>query len=205
MIGSLSGKVLRIDGVTALIDVNGVGYEVDMPVSSLGSLKIGESCFVYTQHIVREDAQILYGFLSVVERSLFRILIKVNGVGPKMALAVLSTFKVDEFIQIVISEQSKSLEQIPGVGKKTAERMVVELKDNLKKFAQSGSDISVDLSSVSESQSDSFNDAIAAMTALGYRESDSIKYVKMVVSKERSLSTQQIIVAALALISKGKS
>jgi len=83
--------------------------------------------------------------------------------------------------------------------------MVVELKDNLKKFAQSGSDISVDLSSVSASQSDSFNDAIAAMTALGYRESDAIKYVKMVVSKDRSLSTQQIIVAALALISKGKS
>ncbi len=205
MIGSLSGKVLRIDGVTALIEVNGVGYEVDMPVSSLASLKIGSPCFVYTQHIVREDAQILYGFLSVVERSLFRILIKVNGVGPKMALAVLSTFSVDEFISVVIQEQSKSLEQIPGVGKKTAQRMVVELKDSLKKFATSGNEINIDLSSVATVENDSFNDAVAAMTSLGYRESDAIKYVKTVVAKDHSLSTQQIIVAALALISKGKA
>ncbi len=205
MIGSLSGKVLRIDGVTALIDVNGVGYEVDMPVSSLASLKIGESCFVYTQHIVREDAQILFGFLTIVERSLFRILIKVNGVGPKMALAVLSTFKVEDFIQIVLAEQSKSLEQIPGVGKKTAQRMVVELKDNLKKFVVSGSDVNIDVSTVATVENDNFGDAVAAMTSLGYREADAIKYVKTVVAKDHHLSTQEIIVAALALISKGKA
>jgi len=205
MIGSLSGKVLRIDGVTALIEVNGVGYEVDMPVSSLAALKIGENCFVYTQHIVREDAQILFGFLTVVERSLFRILIKVNGVGPKMALAVLSTFKVEDFIQIVLAEQSKSLEQIPGVGKKTAQRMVVELKDNLKKFAVSGSDVNIDISSVATVENDNFSDAVAAMTSLGYREADAIKYVKTVVAKDHHLSTQDIIVAALALISKGKA
>lgn len=128
MIGSLQGKVLRIDGVTALIDVGGVGYEVDMPVTCLGNLKVGENTFVFIQHVVREDAQILYGFSSVEQRELFRTLIKVNGVGPKMALAVLSTFDVDSFVETVLGEQSKALEQIPGVGKKTAQRMVVELR-----------------------------------------------------------------------------
>jgi holliday junction DNA helicase RuvA len=189
MIGSLSGKVLRIDGVTALIEVSGVGYEVEMPVTCLANIKVGEPTFVFTQHIVREDAQILYGFNTVTERSLFRVLIKVNGVGPKMALAVLSTFNVDDFIQTILQEQSKSLEQIPGVGKKTAQRMVVELKDNTAVAAIN----------------DNFNDAVAAMTALGYKEFEAVKYVKSVLAKDNTLNTQQIIVAALALITKGRA
>lgn len=204
MIGSLNGKVLRIDGVTALIEVGGVGYEVDMPVTCLGALKVGQQAFVYIQHVVREDAEILYGFNTVTQRSLFRVLIKVNGVGPKMALAVLSTFDVDSFIQTVLAEQSKALEQIPGVGKKTAERMVVELKDNLKNFAQSAN-VQVVSDTSTASSNESFNDSVAAMVALGYRESDAVKYVKAVIAKTPSLETSQIIVQALALISsKGR-
>ncbi|MGN0894123.1 MAG: Holliday junction branch migration protein RuvA [Succinivibrio sp.] len=202
MIGSLSGKVLRIDGVTALIEVGGVGYDVDMPVPCLASLKIGENTFVYIHHTVREDAQVLYGFTSIEQRSLFRTLIKVNGVGPKMALAVLSTFEVESFVQTVLAEQTKALEQIPGVGKKTASRMVVELKDSLKASASvlpAVNAAATDLNAANES----FNDAVAAMTALGYREADAIKYVKSVIAQDASMSTQQIIVAALALISKG--
>lgn len=205
MIGSLSGKVLRIDGVTALIEVSGVGYEVEMPVTSLANIKVGEQTFVFTQHIVREDAQILYGFNTVTERSLFRVLIKVNGVGPKMALAVLSTFNVDDFIKTILQEQSKSLEQIPGVGKKTAQRMVVELKDSLSKFASS-QDIAIEPQNASVATiNDNFNDAVAAMTALGYKEFEAVKYVKSVLAKDNTLNTQQIIVAALALISKGRA
>ena len=103
MIGSLRGKVLRIDGVTALIEVSsGVGYEGDRPVSSRSELKIDAPCFVYIHHVVREDAQVLFGFSTITQRSLFRALIKVNGVGPKMALAVLSTFSVDEFVSSVL-------------------------------------------------------------------------------------------------------
>lgn len=204
MIGSLDGKVLRIDGVTALIEVAGVGYEVDMPVTCLSTLKVGHRAFVYIQHIVREDAQILYGFNTVTERSLFRVLIKVNGVGPKMALAVLSTFDVESFIQTVLAEQSKALEQIPGVGKKTAERMIVELKDSLRNFAaSSGTVLSSGVSTVQSNES--FNDAVAAMVALGYKESDAVKYVKAVLAKDPALETSQIIVQALALISsKGR-
>ena len=203
MIGSLSGKVLRIDGVTALIEVGGVGYEVDMPVNCLARIKVGEPCFVYTQHIVREDAQILYGFTTVNERALFRTLIKVNGVGPKMALAVLSTFSVDDFVSMVVSEQSKALEQIPGVGKKTASRMVVELKDTLKNFSALGGEVT-GTENVSDNKQDNFTDSVDALCALGYKESDAVKYVKAVVAKEKDLSTQQIIVAALALLSKGR-
>lgn len=206
MIGSLSGRVLRIDGVTALIECGGVGYEVDMPVTSLSKLKVNENAFVYVQHIVREDAQILYGFNTVTERELFRTLIKVNGVGPKMALAVLSTFDVESFVETVLQEQSKALEQIPGVGKKTAQRMVVELKDNLKNFAVSTQISANPQATSTASSNESFNDAIAAMTALGYKEFDAVRYVKAVIAKEENLSTQDLIVKALALISnKGRS
>ena len=206
MIGSLSGRVLRIDGVTALIECGGVGYEVDMPVTSLSKLIVNENAFVYVQHIVREDAQILYGFNTVTERELFRTLIKVNGVGPKMALAVLSTFDVESFVETVLQEQSKALEQIPGVGKKTAQRMVVELKDNLKNFAVSTQISANPQATSTASSNESFNDAIAAMTALGYKEFDAVRYVKAVIAKEGNLSTQDLIVKALALISnKGRS
>ena len=206
MIGSLSGRVLRIDGVTALIECGGVGYEVDMPVTSLSKLKVNENAFVYVQHIVREDAQILYGFNTVTERELFRTLIKVNGVGPKMALAVLSTFDVESFVETVLQEQSKALEQIPGVGKKTAQRMVVELKDNLKNFAVSTQISANPQATSTASSNESFNDAIAAMTALGYKEFDAVRYVKAVIAKDGNLSTQDLIVKALALISnKGRS
>ncbi len=205
MIGSLQGKVLRIDGVTALIDVSGVGYEVDMPVTCLGNLKVGESAFAYIHHVVREDAQILYGFSSVEQRELFRTLIKVNGVGPKMALAVLSTFDVDSFVNTVLGDQSKALEQIPGVGKKTAQRMVVELKDRLKNFS-SAENINVGTVTGSTVQAnENFNDAIAAMTALGYKEGDAIKCVKAVLAQKHDMTTQEIIVAALALITKGRA
>lgn len=204
MIGSLRGKVLRIDGVTALIEVStGVGYEVDMPVSCLSELKIDAPCFVYIHHVVREDAQVLFGFSSLTQRALFRALIKVNGVGPKMALAVLSTFSVDEFVSSVLQEKSSSLEQIPGVGKKTASRLVVELKDSLKNFANDNTQSLQANQGQINSSDDRFSDAVAAMTALGYKENDSVKYVKLVLKDDPSLSTQQIIVKALSLISKG--
>ena len=122
MIGSLRGKLLLVDGVTALIEVLGVGYEVEMPVTSLTKFQKGQEVFVYIQQVVREDAHLLYGFYDLSSRALFRELIKVSGVGPKMALAVLSTFDVQSFIQTVLSGRSQALQQIPGVGKKTAER-----------------------------------------------------------------------------------
>ncbi|MGN0903082.1 MAG: Holliday junction branch migration protein RuvA, partial [Succinivibrio sp.] len=197
MIGSLKGRVLRIDGVTALVEVMGVGYEVDIPASSMDKVLPGNDTFLYIHHSVREDAQQLYGFVTHDERALFRILIKVNGVGPKMALAVLSTFDTESFVQTVISGQSKSLEQIPGVGRKTAERMVVELKDKLENLGISAASESSAAVSGSTNQ-DNFSDAVAALVGLGYRENEAVKYVKAVTSKASDLSVQQVIVQALA-------
>ncbi len=205
MIGSLRGKVLRIDGMTALIEAYGVGYEVELPGRILASLKCNEECFVYTQHVVREDAELLYGFMRLEERSLFRTLLKVNGVGPKMALAVLSTFSVEDFTRIVLNGEAKSLEQIPGVGRRTAERMLVELKDRLTTFKDLDTTAGTDSSSEVSSK-ENFTDAVLALTSLGYKENEALKYVRAVLKEAgsgKTLSTQDIIVKALALISKG--
>lgn len=204
MIGSLSGRVIRIDGVTALIEVAGVGYEVDLPALCLNDMAVNSNVFVYIHHVVREDAQILFGFITYEQRALFRELIKINGVGPKMALAVLSTFTVEDLVQTVLAGHSSALEQIPGVGKKTASRMMVDLKDTVKKFTEKTGTI-IDDQNVVIDNSEAFNDAIAALSSLGYRETDATKTVKAVIKDNKNLTTQQIIVQALALISKGRA
>lgn len=198
MIGSLRGKLLLVENQSALIEVAGVGYEVEMPASALSKLNQEDEVFVYIQHVVREDAELLYGFPDAVSRSLFRALIKVNGVGPKMAIAVLSTFDVASFITAVLEGNARALQNIPGVGKKTAERLVVELKDRLKDFAH---DSGSSTPSVNQG-TDNFAEAVAALCALGYRENDAVRYAKAVYKD--GMTTEQLIVDALALFSKNK-
>ncbi len=205
MIGSLRGKLLLVDGVTALIEVLGVGYEVEMPVTSLTKFQKGQEVFVYIQQVVREDAHLLYGFYDLSSRALFRELIKVSGVGPKMALAVLSTFDVQSFIQTVLSGRSQALQQIPGVGKKTAERLIVELSDRLSKFNETQLPFdSVENASTSTASNEHFDEAVSAMIALGYKENESIRFVKAALKDKPEAQTDELIVQALALISKGK-
>lgn len=198
MIGSLRGKLLLVENQTALIEVLGVGYEVEMPSSALAELKQGDEVFVYIQHVVREDAELLYGFPDIASRSLFRALIKVSGVGPKMAIAVLSTFDVSSFIGTVLEGNSRSLQNIPGVGKKTAERLVVELKDRLKDFAHDAGTL---VSSETHGNG-CFDEAVAALCALGYRENDAVRYAKA--AYKDGMTTEQLIVDTLALFSKNK-
>ena len=199
MIGSLRGTLLRVDGNTALIEAGGVGYEVEMPSSCLQALPQDphEPAFVYIHHSVREDAQVLYGFTDIASRSLFRILIKVNGVGPKSALAVLSTFDVQSFIAAVLDGRAAELQRIPGVGKKTAERMIVELKDSLSKL---GSGAAAAAPKAAKQNSGAFDNAEAALAILGYRESLAVEYCKAAYSE--GMSTEDLIKGALALISK---
>ena len=206
MFGSLRGKVLRIDGVTVLIEVNGVGYEVEMPVTSLAKISVNEEEFIYVHHVVREDDELLYGFCDLSDRTLFRELIKVNGVGPKLALAVLSSFNAHDFIAAVTSGRTSALTQVPGIGKKTAERLMVELKDRLDKLPLSDTVSSADLNKVNGMAAVVSNiavdEAVSALIGLGYKESLALEYVNSV-AKE-GMDTKQIIVAALALISGGK-
>lgn len=208
MIGSLRGRLLRVDGSTALIEAGGVGYEVELPGSTLRVLPQppAEEVFVYIHHIVREDAQQLCGFADFSSRALFRILIKVSGVGPKLALSVLSTFGVAEFIEIVLSGKSASLQLIPGVGKRTAERLMVELKDRLRKFRDTGAAGAAAAAAGTAAGapgaglSGNFDEAVAALSSLGYKETESIRYVKA--AGREGMTTEELIVAALAQVSK---
>ena len=134
MIGSLHGKLAFKQAPQIVVDCNGVGYEVETPMSTFLELPdIGENILVYTHLLVREDAQILYGFRALEERSLFRMLLKVKGVGAKIALAILSTMTVADFQRCLAYEDSASLKKIPGVGEKTAQQIILDLRDQFEK------------------------------------------------------------------------
>lgn len=133
MIGRLRGNILEKQPPLVLLEANGVGYEVHMPMTCFYELpELGQEAIVFTHFVVREDAQLLYGFNDKQERALFRELIKVNGVGPKLALAILSGMSAQQFVSAVEREEITALVKLPGVGKKTAERLVVEMKDRFK-------------------------------------------------------------------------
>ncbi len=163
MIGRLSGQLLEKSPPTVLVDVGGVGYEVDVPMSSFYDLpEIGARVVLLTEFIVREDAQLLYGFLTSGERDTFRQLIRISGVGPRTALAVLSGMSVSDLTQAVALQESARLLKVPGIGKKTAERLLLELKGKLAPAlpSASGSAATVDTGA----------DIVRALIALGYSE-----------------------------------
>lgn len=200
MIGSLKGNILRIDSMTVLVEVNGVGYEVFMPLRLLQDLKINSEYFIYVQQIIREDANHLFGFLDYNSKVFFNELVKVNGIGPKTALAILSTLSLDEFIKAILQEDVKSIVSVPGIGKKTAERMIVEFKDKVEKMnlGVGTLDEVFDENSIKNDNLFAYNEAIAALVALGYKESLALSYVKKVY--EDGMNTRDIIVKALAFI-----
>lgn len=172
MIGRLSGILLEKTPPHVLIDVNGVGYECEVPMSTFYNLPaIGEKAVLLTQFIVREDAQLLYGFGSDQERRTFRQLLKVNGIGAKSALAILSGLSVEDLVQAVALQEPALLTRVPGVGKKTAERLLLELKD---KFAIDGAA----LSSAPGAAKSASGDVLNALIALGYNEREALAAVK---------------------------
>ena len=132
MIGRISGTLISKNPPQVLVDVQGVGYEIDVPMSTFYDLpEVGRAVSLLTHMVVREDAQLLYGFITAEERSAFRELIKVSGVGPRIGLAVLSGLTVDQLVQAVSLQESGLLTRVPGIGKKTAERLILELKGRL--------------------------------------------------------------------------
>lgn len=179
MIGSLRGKLLEKNAPEVLIDVNGVGYEVAMPMSSFYNLpEEGQPVFIYTHFIVREDAQLLFGFTSKEAKFLFKELIKVNGIGPKMALAVLSTLSPEDFVNAVRKNNVGQIVKVPGIGKKTAERLLIEIKDKISSWSISSVSTNNEGSLIDnvepEQQSvvidmDVEEQAVNALVALGYK------------------------------------
>ena len=171
MIGRLNGVLLEKTPPLVLLDVNGVGYECEVPMSTFYNLPAtGERTVLLTHFVVREDAQLLYGFGSERERSAFRRLLKVNGVGAKSALAILSGLSVDDLAQAVALQETALLTRVPGVGKKTAERLLLELKD---KFKLDGA--SVEVAGQTKSAG---GDVLNALLALGYNEREALAAVK---------------------------
>ncbi|MBK8619332.1 MAG: Holliday junction branch migration protein RuvA [Anaerolineales bacterium] len=159
MIATLRGEISQIEDNALIVEVGGVGYRVFVPAPLRGGAKAGESIFLFTHLVVREDAFLLYGFESQSDRELFNILLGVDGVGPKVALSVLSTMTLDAIQRAVFAEEPDVLSRVPGVGKKTAQKMALHLKDKLKP-ADSLSRLSA--------MSDTDAEVIAALTALGY-------------------------------------
>ena len=179
MIGRLKGTLIEKQPPQILIDVQGVGYEVEAPMSTIFRLpELGKAVELHTHFVVREDAQLLYGFHTREERALFRALIKVNGVGPKMAVAILSGIGADDFARCVNQDDSAALVKIPGVGKKTAERLIVEMRDKMRDWlpADSGFELIGDASAEPQTN-DAVHEAESALLALGYKPAQATKAV----------------------------
>lgn len=169
MIGRLAGQLAEKNPPQILIDCQGVGYEVDVPMSTFYQLPpLGEPVVLLTHFVVREDAQVLYGFASAPERDAFRQLIKISGVGPRTALAVLSGMSVAELGQAITAQEAGRLVKVPGIGKKTAERLLLELRGKL------GADLGPTASPASDAQ----NDILQALLALGYNDREAAAALK---------------------------
>ncbi|MCC5883649.1 MAG: Holliday junction branch migration protein RuvA [Halomonas sp.] len=198
MIGRLRGTLLDKQPPWLVVDVAGVGYELEASMTTLVALPgVGEAVSLYTHLTVREDAHLLFGFAREQERALFRALIRVNGVGPKLALAILSGMDESAFIRCVMEDDVKSLTRLPGVGKKTAERLIIEMRDRFPHWEHPGE---LGLPAVSQEaqaggrNQDPLVDAEAALVSLGYKPTEA---AKMLSGLDEGLSTEAMIKAAL--------
>lgn len=204
MIGKISGNVEHLLAPTAIIMTqSGVGYEIELPLNAFCQLQLNQPVSLWTQLIVREDAHLLFGFLTYHDRELFRQLLKVNGVGAKMALAMMSTLSLNELKQHVINEDEVALTRIPGVGKKTAQRLIVELADKLKTLGEEIGEVTHPSLPL-----DSSNEAViiaeveAGLIALGYRDKEAQSAIKVAKSQlTEPLTTQNLLKSALKNLS----
>ena len=198
MIGRLRGTLLEKQPPQLLLDVNGVGYDVSAPMTTFYELpETGSEIILHTHLAVSEHAHVLYGFLRESDRTLFRTLIKVSGVGPKLALAILSGVSADEFVACVRNGDSVALTKLPGVGKKTSERLVIEMKDRLKDWQ------GVALPPGSSAQqtapaTDAVKDATSALISLGYKPQEASKMVSKI--ETGGLASEEIIRLALRAV-----
>ncbi|MBA1229229.1 Holliday junction branch migration protein RuvA [Pseudomonas viridiflava] len=198
MIGRLRGFLAEKQPPHLVLDVNGVGYELEVPMTTLYRLPhVGEPVTLHTHLVVREDAHLLYGFYEKRERELFRELIRLNGVGPKLALALMSGLEVDELVRCVQAQDTSALTRIPGVGKKTAERLLVELKDRFKAWESLPGTFTLVSNGPNQAEpvASAESDAVSALISLGYKPQEASKAVSAI--KEKDLSSADLIRRAL--------
>lgn len=195
MIGRLRGIIIEKQPPLVLLEVGGVGYEVHMPMTCFYELPdAGKEAIVFTQFVVREDAQLLYGFNNKQERTLFRELIKTNGVGPKLALVgILSGMSAQQFVNAVEREDPAALVKLPGIGKKTAERLIVEMKDRFKglhgDLFTPAADLVLTSPGAPVSDDDAEQEAVAALVALGYKPQEASRMVSKIAKPDASSET----------------
>lgn len=204
MIGYLQGVLLARQAPYLLLDVHGVGYEVEAPMTTFYELPaVGEKVTLFTHLVVREDAHLLFGFASEGERALFRSLIKVSGVGAKLALTILSGIPAAGFVQCVQNNDSASLTRLPGIGKKTAERLILEMRDRLADWhtaAPSLAASSLDAPPGARARNDAVSDAVSALISLGYKPQEASRMVHAVGASD--LNSEQLIRLALQALVK---
>lgn len=199
MIGRIRGILIEKSPAQALVECAGLGYEVDIPYTTFFNLpEAGNELVLHTHFVVREDAQSLYGFSSRLDRDLFRLLIKVNGVGPKLAAGILSGLDANQFIRCVEARDANALVKLPGVGKKTAERLLIEMTDRIGQLegqftpASPNATVSADPASAGASSGhDPREEAEAALIALGYKPQEASKAISKVA--EEGMSSQELI------------
>lgn len=199
MIGRIRGTLLEKQPPEILIEAAGIGYEIQLPMTSFYQLpEKDEEAIIYTHFVVRETEQLLFGFANKQERALFRELIKVNGVGPKMALTILSGMSAEQFVQCVNHDDVTSLVRLPGVGKKTAERLVIEMRDRLKDFAATHSLSATDelvtpnpIENTFVTAGSAKDEAISALLALGYKAPQATKVINSVYTEQ--MTSEELI------------
>jgi holliday junction DNA helicase RuvA len=191
MIGFLRGRLVAKHPPALLVDVQGVGYELEVPMSTFYDLpETGKEVGLFTHLVVREDAHVLYGFATEAERRLFRGLLKVSGVGPKIALGILSGTTVEGFLRCVEAQDADTLVRIPGIGRKTAERLLIEMRDRVKALSPAGEFAAASGGSPGGAQAEAFG----ALVALGYRPAEVTRLLK---AAEGASSTEELIRRAL--------
>ncbi|MBL4820241.1 MAG: Holliday junction branch migration protein RuvA [Gammaproteobacteria bacterium] len=194
MIGRIRGTLLEKQLAEIQVDVNGIGYEIQVPMSTMIQLpEVGKELVLHTHLAVREDAQTLYGFIDIAQKMLFRALIKVSGVGPKLALAILSGMAVGEFVRTVSTNDVPALVKIPGVGKKTAERLVIEMRDRLSDWGQD-SNAEVSAGSAPGSLTKINREAETGLMALGYKPSEASRAVSQILKDNPDIDDSETLI-----------
>ena len=204
MIAYLSGKLLEKEANTVIVDVNGIGYDVMIPLSTFYDLgEIGDAVSLRIFTYVREDTLQLFGFKTIRERELFLLLISVSGIGPKSAITALSGMSADEIIGAIRSNNLARLNSIPGVGKKTAERLVIELRDKIVKLSAVAAE-EMKAEGIPQVSGDMvYDDALSALTNLGYHYNAAEKALKQAMQEGTEMSVQKLLRRSLQLLAKG--
>ena len=196
MIGQIRGILIEKNPPEILVDVRGITYEIQVPMSTLYQLPdVGQEVVLHTHFVVRDDAQLLYGFCHTKDKTLFRSLIRVNGVGPRMALVILSGMEPDEFVRVVRNNDVTAMVNMPGIGKKTAERLIVEMRDRLSEWqASEGADSAPETQDSASTVKVFSKDAEAALIGLGYKPQQAARAIAQVLKDNLEITDSEELI-----------